>query len=95
MVSWFMTPRSDTVGSKRFRGYNSPWRWRLHDAPKRWYPTISLHCDVKLHRFENLRSLKQIPWWFGILWLINFTTKWAISLIILIHTSGLLLRGSF
>jgi len=37
------------------------WRWRLHGPPKRWYPTMPLHCvtedhDFNFQRRENLKS---------------------------------------
>jgi len=34
---------SETLESYHFFKVTTPWRWRQHGPPKRWYPTTAQH----------------------------------------------------
>jgi hypothetical protein len=55
-VFWVMTPRSVVVVS-------SPWRWRQHGPPKRWYLTTTLHgVTTETWNFSAVKASKIAIW---------------------------------
>jgi len=46
--------------SSQLSEFSSPWRWRQHGPPKRWYPTtrlpgVTIQKNLDFHRRENLK----------------------------------------
>jgi hypothetical protein len=61
-VFWVVMSVSIMLGCQCFR--DSPWRWRQHRSPKRWYPTITLH---------GVTTERTSIW---ILWVPSWSSEW-------------------